>query len=63
MVCFVYLLHDRSQSQAVETQQISSHKAAYKALNTSLFAQKINANISQIFEKTTLCGTFFHVFY
>ena len=50
-------------SQAVETQQISWQEAADRALKTSHFALKINANLSQIFEKTTLWSNFFRLFY
>ena len=52
----------RGYAQAIEAQQIAKQKASPWALSRGHFAQKINANLSQLFENTTFQVIFFAIF-
>ncbi len=50
------------RAQAIETQHAAQQMAAFWALLGGHFAQKINANLSQIFENTIFQAIFFEFF-
>jgi len=50
-------------TQIIEAQHIWVQRAALRALNGSHFAQKFNANLSQLFENTAIQTIFFHLFF
>ena len=50
-------------TQIIEAQHIWVQRAALRALIGSHFAQKFNANLSQLFENTAIQTIFFHLFF